>query len=453
MITRVDSPMVVEVIETLLSDRIGLEPRSLARRAIARTMSERMRACGLDREDAYLDLVTSSEEELKELIEALVVPETWFFRDREPFVFLKQYVARELLPSLKGRAMRILSLPGSTGEEPYSVVMALMDLGLGAGDFMVDSVDISKKAIRKAMEAVYSPHSFREKDDEFRRKYFHPVDEGYRLIPEVREAVHFVHGNLLARDGLGLKGPYDAIFFRNLLIYLNERARKEAVRIIDGLLKENGILFLGYAETQKMFFPDYDPVSHPRAYAARKVGKPSVAGSMVSLAAEKRSPRGWIVSSPPACPIPSAVSGKEAPKPRRAELERSGVHGAGNEMSPESVAHGTEGPGNESSSVLERAQRLADEGKLLEADLLCMELLQSNATCADAYCLLGVIALAGGDEDRALRNFNKVVYLSPSHPDALFHLSLLMDKRGLRDQAERYRARARRANEGVRYKV
>ena len=117
-------------------------------------------------------------------------------------------------------------------------------------------------------------------------------------------------------------------------------------------------------------------------------------------------------------------------------------------MSPGSAARGTEGPGNESSSALARAQRLADEGKLLEADLLCMELLQSNATCADAYCLLGVIALAGGDEDRALQNFNKVVYLSPSHPDALFHLSLLMDKRGLRDQAERYRARARRASEG-----
>jgi len=439
--------MLQSAVESLLAERIGLEVKSLSRKAVTRALRERMDACGVEREAAYWGLLTSSRHELEALIESLVVPETWFFRDFEPFIFLRKHVIEEVLPSMTNRPLRILSVPGATGEEPYSIAMVLIDSGLRAGDFAVDALDISLKAIRKAVRAVYGPHSFREKDEEFRRKYFRQNEEAYELALEVREAVRFVHGNLLDRGCLDLEGPYDVVFFRNLLIYLNAHARAEAVRVIDGLLKDNGLLFLGYAESQRAFFPHYVPVGHPRSHAARKACGPST-GDLMAAREEKPPARGGEARSTAERPRSRTV-GEIRPRSNRSvvrqwptEIEDS----VGSMQSTSSPA--TPKPedfGDERRGVLASARRLADEGKLHQAAALCREVLESDAACADAYCLLGVIALAEGDDEGALRNLNNVVYLQPDHLDGLLHLSLLMDKRGLGVQAARYRERARRA--------
>jgi chemotaxis protein methyltransferase WspC len=439
--------MLLSAVESLLGERIGIELKSLSRRAVTRALRERMEACGVEREAAYLGLLASSRQELETLIESLVVPETWFFRDFEPFVFLRKHVIEEVLPSMTDRPLRILSMPAATGEEPYSIAMVLIDCGLRAGEFTVDAVDISLKAIRKAVRAVYGPHSFREKDEGFRRKYFRRIEENYELAPEVREAVRFVHGNLLDRGGLVLHGRYDVVFFRNLLIYLNAHARAEAVRVIDCLLKDNGLLFLGYAESHRCFFPHYVPVSHPRSYAARKVSGLST-GDIMTAQEEKPPARGDEAGSSARWPRPVTL-GENGPNGGRRKV-RQGPPAIGYNVGSMQSTSSPPTPkpadfGDERKGVLESARRLADEGKLQQATGLCREVLESDAACADAYCLLGVIALAQGDDEGALINLNKVVYLQPDHLDGLLHLSLIMDKRGLGVQAARYRERARRS--------
>ncbi len=103
---------------------------------------------------AYWERVRGSRAELQALIEAVVVPETWFFRDREAFAALARLAREEWLPSApQTGCCRLLSLPCSTGEEPYSMAMALLDAGVPADRFRIDAVDISAAALAQAERA------------------------------------------------------------------------------------------------------------------------------------------------------------------------------------------------------------------------------------------------------------------------------------------------------------
>src|SRR5579863_6260906 len=106
-----------------------------------------MRSCGLTRKDDYWERVQASNDELQELIEAVVVPETWFFRDREAFEALGRLLIEERSASHSGASLHLLSVPCSTGEEPYSIVMTMLDAGFSRRQFKIDAVDISLRAL------------------------------------------------------------------------------------------------------------------------------------------------------------------------------------------------------------------------------------------------------------------------------------------------------------------
>src|SRR5262245_34745751 len=171
----------IERFEALLKSRIGLEAESVRRVVIERAVRQRMSATGCRDEDAYWAVLNASLHELQALVEAVVVPETWFFRYPESFAALGR-LAFERLPALAGgRALRILSLPCSTGEEPFSIVMALLDAGLAPGLFQVDAVDISERVLERARQGMYGRNSFRGDDLGFRERYFIPTGEGHTL--------------------------------------------------------------------------------------------------------------------------------------------------------------------------------------------------------------------------------------------------------------------------------
>ena len=114
-------------------------------------------------------------------MESVVVTETWFFRDREPFDAMVQFVKGRLADDAGRRRVRILSVPCASGEEPYSLVMGLLDAGIDSKDFEVDAADVSPRALLKAKRAIYNKNSFRGSDLRFRDRYFHQNKEGYVL--------------------------------------------------------------------------------------------------------------------------------------------------------------------------------------------------------------------------------------------------------------------------------
>ncbi|PYR25924.1 MAG: methyltransferase, partial [Acidobacteria bacterium] len=139
-----------------------------------------------------------SDAELQELIDAVVVPETWFFRDRESFLALARLVREEWLRSPWAGVLRLLSLPCSTGEEPYSMAMALLEAAVPADRFRIDALDISTRALAQAGRAVYGRNSFRGDELGFRDRHFETAAQNYRVSETVRQRVRLQQGNLFA---------------------------------------------------------------------------------------------------------------------------------------------------------------------------------------------------------------------------------------------------------------
>ncbi|MEJ0004633.1 MAG: CheR family methyltransferase [Pararobbsia sp.] len=222
--------------ETLLRREIGLDAASIGSASIerARCGNGSPRSRGTMRcaprgrsarrslrahSDSYWLELCASSEERQRLVEAVVVPETWFFRDREAFTALAK-LARERHAREPERRLRLLSLPCSSGEEPYSMAMALLDAGLPPRRSQSMRSTSAHAPSPWPSACVYGRNAFRGHRLEFRDRHFTPVADGWHLAAPVRKTVRFARMNLFDA-GLLANGPYDFVFCRNLLIYFD----------------------------------------------------------------------------------------------------------------------------------------------------------------------------------------------------------------------------------------
>ena len=402
-------------IERLLKETMGLDPASLGPSSIRQAVQERQAACGLEDTAAYWDHLRSATHELEALIEAVVVPETWFFRERDAFAGLVEWVRQAWLPQDPPGPLRALSLPCSTGEEPYSMAMALLDAGLPADRFVIDAVDISRHALQGAAAAVYGRNAFRGADLGFRERHFEPTPDGYRLAQRVRRQVRFLQGNLFADDLLPAGQVYDLIFCRNVLIYFDAPMQQRAVSVIVRLLKPSGCLFVGSAEAGVLSPQQFVPARTIRGPAFRRTPTSPTAPAVPARARVAPPPR------PSGRAMPASV-------PRRVDAP----------------AAAPETPGD----LIERAGRLADQGQLDQAEALCRQQLQAHGASAPALYLLGLIQDARGARADAADCYRKVLYLEPWHGAALIHLAALLDQQGDEAGARLLRARLERLDAG-----
>ncbi|KAB0632669.1 CheR family methyltransferase, partial [Burkholderia latens] len=240
----------------------GIDPDSLGNDFLLRALTERVHALQGDGErlpsaarapltpealDAYWQQLNASADERRALIELFVVPETWFFRDREAFSTLAR-LAAERVAATPGRVIRVLSAPCSTGEEPYSAAMALLDAGLDPASFAIDAMDLSTRAIEHARLGCYGRNAFRGTATEFRSRYFTPVADGWLLDERVRACVQFRQANLI-EPGADTGIRYDFVFCRNVLIYFDRDAQDRVIGSLESRLVDDGMLFVGPAET------------------------------------------------------------------------------------------------------------------------------------------------------------------------------------------------------------
>src|SRR5437868_5412796 len=242
-------PMSLERVERFLRETMGLDAASIGISSIERAVGGRQHACALGDVDSYWEHLRSSDIERQQLIEAIVVPETWFFRGVEAFAALGGAIWEEWERTHPLGALRLLSIPSSTGEEPYSMVMALMDAGIPPSRFCVDAVDISERALAHAHHGAYGKSSFRGANVDFRDRYFDASARGYQLKSVVRDQVRFHQANLFAADFLPGTERYDIIWCRNLLIYFDRPTQDRAIEVLSRLLTHEGFLFVGPSET------------------------------------------------------------------------------------------------------------------------------------------------------------------------------------------------------------
>ena len=237
-------------LELLLKKTMGLDAAAVGSAAIAQAVHDRMSICGTTDIGAYYERARYVPSELQALIEAAVIPETWFFRQRAAFPEAVRAVVPRLRPAPD--VVRLLSLACASGEEPYSIAMAMLDASVPAGRFSVDAVDISARLIALARCGVYGPNSFRGEDLRFREHHFDRTLHGHAVHERVRAPVTFFAANMLAPDFLPGSGAYDVIFCRNLLIYFDRPTQNRAVSILRRLLTPGGTVFVGSAEAALM---------------------------------------------------------------------------------------------------------------------------------------------------------------------------------------------------------
>jgi chemotaxis protein methyltransferase WspC len=429
-------------IEQLLRGRIGLDSGTIGVSSIHRLVRLRMKALGMTDQRAYESLLNQSGGEWTELLETIVVKETWFFRDGEPFQTFVRLVREQWLASQSKRPVRVLSLPCSTGEEPYSLVIALLEAGVKPEMFQVDAADISAQALAKARRALYGRNSFRGKDISFRDRYFHHTKEGYVVCPAVRSAVRFFEGNILDPNFLPGKETYDIIFCRNLLIYFDRQTQARALKQVNRLLTPSGFLIVGAAEQPLAFENGFASANIPMAFACRKHPTPphlngttrSHPTKLLKLPSlTERHERKLSAFSSSSEPVTSPRSGPSLNVSDNGALATPSkkVTGAEARKAPESLPDLTE------------ARRLADAGKLKEAASLCQAHLRMDASSAPAWFLLGLISDALSDP-LALECYRKALYLNPNHYETLLQMALLAEKCGDLTRARTFRQRAAR---------
>jgi chemotaxis protein methyltransferase WspC len=463
----------VRDIEQLLRDTMGLDAETLGANAVERAVRARLAAIpahdeGIAAYSMYWQRLQQSPQELQALIEAVVVPETWFFRHREAFVALAQMARDEQAARRgtvrEGQPLRLLSLPCATGEEPYSMAMALFDAGFDASSFTIDALDISERALAIAREGVYGRNSFRGPPATllFRDRHFTPLGESYRVIDALRSPVRWHAGNLFDASLVERLGTFDFVFFRNVLIYFDRETQQRAIALLMRLMRMGATLFAGPAEGGTLTSNGLTSTGHAQAFSFRVAGPISdtaptaanvsrVPGTLdpVSAVRPADGPRavGAVLQRrthiTQVAPLPHALTTSARPlAPASTSVCAARSESASSGIAPNARADNVAANG----ALLEQARVAADGGDFTRAVALCRYVLATDRANAQAEYLLGLVDDARGDAQGAMIHYRRALYLEPNHYEALVHCAAQLDARGdaagarrLLDRAERVR--------------
>lgn len=229
--------------------------------------------------DGFRDYFTfirfqASCEELQQLTNLLTVNETYFFREEYQFKCMVESVLPEIVKNKRGSdSIRIWSVPSSTGEEPFSIALYLLEYwkDLEHVDVEIAASDIDTQVLEKARRGLFSERSVQNLPPEMLRTYFKPAaGKTYQLVDDVREAVSFSTVNLTdPTKTKGFKG-YDLIFCRNLLIYFDNASRRQAAEAMFDALNPGGFVFLGHSESMSRISSLFSVRKFPSAIAYQK---------------------------------------------------------------------------------------------------------------------------------------------------------------------------------------
>ncbi len=186
-----------------------------------------------------------------EVVDAMTINETLFFRDDRPFKYFKTNVVPEMAKARDVRkSLRIWAAACSTGQEPYSIAMTLLDTLLNPEGWRIDilGTDLSSAALEQARSGTFNQFEIqRGVPIQLLMKYFKQEGTGWKISDKIRNMVRFENFNLL--DPMEKFGTFDIIFCRNVLIYFDEVTKKKILQNLIRRLAPDGCLFLGGSES------------------------------------------------------------------------------------------------------------------------------------------------------------------------------------------------------------
>ncbi len=215
----------------------------------------------------------ASGEELQHLTNLMTVNETYFFREEYQF----QCLVKSILPDIVSRKtdkkpIRIWVMPSSSGEEPYSIALYLLEYWAAIKDWDIEIIasDIDTKILARARAGQYSTRSVQKLPELLLRKYFERITDGYQICDRLRDSVEFTRVNLSERADTRAYRDFDVIFCRNLLIYFDDVSRKTAAETFYDAMKPGGYICLGHSESMSRVSSLYTVRKFPDAIVYQK---------------------------------------------------------------------------------------------------------------------------------------------------------------------------------------
>lgn len=243
--------------------RTGILLDEAKRYFVERRLKERMAATGLASFPSYMaHLQADARDEIEQFVNAFTVNETYFYREEHQLRCLSNDLLAARLADLPPRrSLRIWSAPCSTGEEPYSIAIWLLENWpeVDSHDIEILGSDIDTRVLAAAEGGLYGDRALQRLEPQLVARYFRPVQEGnWQLIDEIRSSVGFSPVNLIDRTETGRHGRFDVVFCRNVLIYFDETSRRVAAENLFESLLPGGFLCLGHSESMSRISPLFE---------------------------------------------------------------------------------------------------------------------------------------------------------------------------------------------------
>ncbi|MCB6179269.1 protein-glutamate O-methyltransferase CheR [Rhodobacter sp. Har01] len=242
------------VFEDYFYRKTGIHLTSAKRYFVTKRLAKRIAASGLGDFRAYFAKLRleASQREFQALVNEMTVNETYFFREEHQFRCLVASILPEITARRPGRPLKIWSTPCSTGEEPYSIAIYLLEHwpGLAQHDVTLIASDIDTDVLAAARRGSYAERAFQNLPAAIRARHFDPPRNGLsRISEQLLESVEFLKVNLIAPPPRLQAQDIDVVFCRNLLIYFDQAAQRQAVEAIATALRPGGFVLLGHSES------------------------------------------------------------------------------------------------------------------------------------------------------------------------------------------------------------
>ncbi len=376
---------------------------------LAEVAQERRVARGFANLSDYVKALASGRlsEEWRQLLAAITIKESSFFRTPQHFEALKDQIIPLLVKTRHAsRTLRLWSAGCARGEEPATLAMVLAEHPLLSGwSWSILATDVDEEALEAARRGFYSERAVAAVPAELKERYFTPQAGGWLLSPRLLQRITYRYLNLIAEPFPSFPQPFDIIMLRNVLIYFRLASQKRVLANIATALAPDGFLFLGPAETVWQVSDRFEPVDLGTCFVYR----PQVAGRSTPTR-----PR----PTPPRKPQKPAVPERKTPPPQPKQ-----------EAPPAAPKPETE--------PLAEAVAFLTQGRLGEAQEALRQLLAANPADAQAHALEGYIHEVAGRPAEAIAAFRACLYLEPD----LFQARLLL-AHALRRAGETTRAQA-----------
>lgn len=257
--------------------KTGIQFEQSKRYFVDKRLVERIEATGNDSFRTYFTMLRfqASGTELQALVNLMTINETYFFREEYQFHCLVNSILPEIVANKKNNdPIRIWVIPSSSGEEPYSIAMCLLERwpGIHKWDVEIISSDIDTKILAQARSGLYSERSVKHVPRAYMNKYFHQTAQGFQLSNDLRSAVEFTRINLMEASEVRPYRNFDVIFCRNLLIYFDDVSRKQAAETFFDALRPGGFICLGHSESMSRISSLYKIRKFPEAIVYQKPG-------------------------------------------------------------------------------------------------------------------------------------------------------------------------------------